>query len=183
MMVERIFHDDLLVRFFLWRRNLLRTSKYQLQCELELARARGRAGDHPCGGADVGTRGLRREFTQRNGTTQGGTCINSNGWLSKVGAIEDIEGLRPELQIQSLVDADRLEQRSVQFGQVRPKKLVAPRIPKRSGNQEQEGAGIEPPVGIPRDGGTAESRIPVGHVRIGGVARPGAVRANRRREG
>src|SRR5438445_5500878 len=138
--------------------------EHQLQRHLKLARSRCRAGNDPSRG------------------TNAGACENSNGWLPKVGAIEDIEGLRPELQIPSLVDGDLLEHRHVQLDQVGSQKLVATRIPKRPGSREQEGVGIEPLVGSPQNNRTAEGRVPVGHIRISDIAVSRAIRAHRRRE-
>src|SRR5438034_5185333 len=70
--------------------------------------------------------------------------------------------------------------KSIRFG---PRNWLRPRIPICSGHREQEGLGVEPAVGISCNHWTAERRIPVGHVRIGRVARAGAVRARRRGKG
>jgi len=78
--------------------------------------------------------------------------------------IKNIEGLRPKLQIPSLVEADLLEQRGIECGQARPNKLIAPRIPEGPGNRQQKGIGIEPPVGSTENHWSAKGGIPVGHV-------------------
>ena len=77
-------------------------SEQKLQCELELARCRRRAGDDARRGAVV-------------------ISLEYHGvGFRKVRVIENVEGLRAELQIPLFIDADLLEQRCVESGQTRP---------------------------------------------------------------
>ena len=74
----------------------------QLQGKLDLARRRRSAGDDAGRGAIVITLEYHRVG------------------FRKVRVIENVEGLRPELQVPLLIDADLLEQRCVDGGQSRP---------------------------------------------------------------
>src|ERR1700720_365057 len=97
--------------------------------------------------------------------------------------IEKIEYLRPELQIQSLVDGDSLEQRSVEVGQTWAAQRSARDVAEGTLSRDQEGPRIEVLIRTPQDNWSGEVRIPVGRIGLIGVARSGSVGARQRREG
>ena len=75
--------------------------EHDLQRELDLSRGRGRLFNHARRWADSSAR--------KNDLVRG----------REIGVIENIEGLRTELQIQFLVDGELLEQRCVEVDQLR----------------------------------------------------------------
>src|SRR2546426_9061571 len=67
----------------------------------------------------------------------------------EIGVIENIEGLRTELQIQFLVDGELLEQRCVEVDQPRTSQRSARHVPESPGSRHQEGPRIEPLIRFP----------------------------------
>src|SRR5437867_11260472 len=105
--------------------------KYDLQRELNLARGRGRLFNHARRWADSSAR--------KNDLVRG----------REIGVIENIEGLRTELQIQFLVDGELLEQRCVEVDQPRAPQRSARHVPESPGSRHQEGHRVEPLIRFP----------------------------------
>src|SRR5205809_5278854 len=139
--------------------------EHQLQRELDLPRGPIRLSNHACRWADPSSR--------KNDLVRG----------SEIGVIENIDGLRPELQSQFLADGELLEQRCVEVYQARAPQRSSRHVAKGSGSRHLEGPRIEPLIRFPQNHRSFKIRIPVGHVGLAGVARPRKIGANQRREG
>jgi len=154
-----------------WRRVLIRlpaTLKHQLQGKLELPRGR-----------------RRRNLPGRVAIGVFGAVANKNDRIrvEEIRVIEEIERLRPELQVKSLVDTELLEKRSVGVDQTGSPDRPARDVPKGSGNRQDEGLRIEPMIHGPQNRVPVKGRIPTGHVGDIGIASSGIVEANHRRLG
>ena len=99
-------------------------SKQKLQRELDLPRGSGRVGKGSRRGADAGAREIDLSRVRE-------ICV-----------IENIEGLHPELQIESFIDSELLEQRSVDVGQVGATDRSARHVPEGPCNRQPEGIRI-----------------------------------------
>src|SRR5712691_10105132 len=141
----------------------------QLQRELKLPRARGRLVDL-----------ARRRAVRGTGTVS----IESDRIRQReIGVIQNIEHLRPQLQIQSLADSDPLEKRSVDADQTGAAELTPPRVAKGARNRHLEGPRIVPLIRRPQNHFPVEIRIPVGYIGVTPVACAGIIEANHRRHG
>src|SRR3989442_15152393 len=109
-----------------------RLSDLEPQPELNLAAVPGSSGpgNDPCRRADVSA----REDNEIG-------CI-------KVRVIQNVEDLRPELQIQSLFQGNPFEQRSIHVEHARSAELTAPCVTEGSSQRHQEGIGIEIAAGF-----------------------------------
>src|SRR5712692_8364902 len=106
------------------RRNRAR-SKQELQRELELPRGPIHLRDETRRGADVGA------------------IENDLSGVREIGVIENIEGFRPELQKQFLVDLELLEQRGVDVNQAWTPQRPARNVPESPLSRYQKGMRIE----------------------------------------
>src|SRR5205823_1379726 len=91
--------------------------------------------------------------------------------------IENVEGFRPELQIQSLGDPDFLEEGSIDIHQTGTTKHAPRHVPESPLNRKLEGFWIEPIVHTPQDYRALKVRIPIRGVGLIGIARPGDIGA------
>src|SRR5205809_7887593 len=66
----------------------------------------------------------------------------------KVRVIQNVEDLRPELQIQSLFQRNPFEQRSIHVEHAWSAELASPRAPEGSGQRHRKGIGIEIAAGL-----------------------------------
>src|SRR5207247_5271604 len=137
----------------------------QLQRELELTREGG-----------------RRQKLATRGTVFGSLEKNLVR-VREIGAIENIEHLGPERQLQCLTDCHVLEQRRVDIEQARTTQRSARHVSKGSLERQHEGFRIEPFIGSTHDHRPLKVRIPVRYVGITGIAGSSSVRASQRCEG
>src|SRR5207247_6201238 len=130
----------------------------QLQRELELTREGG-----------------RRQKLATRGTVFGSLEKNLVR-VREIGAIENIEHLGPERQLQCLTDCHVLEQRRVDIEQARTTQRSARHVSKGSLERQHEGFRIEPFIGSTHDHRPLKVRIPVRYVGITGIAGSSSVR-------
>src|SRR5262249_23753992 len=95
---------------------------------------------------------------------------------------ENIESLSTELEIVVLADFDPLEQRCVEIEQARPTQRPARHVPEGSLWCQHERFWIKPLIRFSQNHRTMEIRIPVGRIRLIGVASPRSIEPRQRRE-
>src|SRR5437773_11234151 len=137
----------------------------QLQRELELTREGGRR-------QNLATRG-----------TVFGSLEKNLVRVREIGAIEDIERLGPERQLQSLSDCHVLEQRRVDIEQARTTERPARHVAEGALCRQHEGSRIEPLIRSPDNNRPFKIQIPVRYVGITLVAGASDIRTSKRREG
>ena len=115
----------------------------QLQRELDLPRGGGRL----------------RNLAGRFAIVVAGGVARENHLIRepKIGAIENIERFRPELQRHALLDGDPLEQGSVDVEQGWAANRATPRVSEGAGNRHLVGTGIEPVYRCPQITGARKS--------------------------
>src|SRR5438034_3923303 len=135
-------------RFLYFRKSGVRfISELQLERELDLTRGRGGRCNDPARGAVLGA--LEKNLIR----------------VRKIGVIQNIEHLGPELQIQSLTDSHPLQKRSVDVEQTRTTQRSACHISEGALEGQHEGSPIEPLIGFPKTQLPLKVRIPVRYFR------------------
>src|SRR5215467_11888120 len=124
-----------------------KSSKHQLQRELDLPRRRGRTGNLADGIAIAVVVAVALEHNEIR--------------VSEIRAIQNIERFRAELQRHALPDGNSLKQGRVDVEQARAAERTASHVAEGAGNRHRESFRIEPLFWSPQDHRSLEVRIPV----------------------
>src|SRR5262249_48812106 len=103
--------------------------------------------------------------------------------VREIRVIENVECLGTELQIQSFIDSDLLEQRSIERIQARATERSTSHVPEGPLTRQHKGPRIVPLIRFPHDHISGKVRIPVRHVGLIVVAGSGSIGAGQRSEG